>query len=85
MDLALDDEADLGVRARGGVARWTGGDDDAIGEPHADQRVMPKVADVQHPSRDALGHVRRNYLVGDTLNVNVLRRGKRVDLKLRLR
>ena len=31
---------------------------------------------------DLLGHVRRNYLVGDTLTVNVLRGGRRVDLKL---
>jgi serine protease Do len=32
-----------------------------------------------------LGHVRRNYLVGDTITVNVLRGGRRVDLKLTLK
>ena len=34
---------------------------------------------------DLLGYVRRNYLVGDTLTINVLREGKRVDLKLVLK
>jgi S1-C subfamily serine protease len=31
------------------------------------------------------GHVRRNYLVGDTISINLLRDGKRVDLKLHLK
>lgn len=35
--------------------------------------------------RDLLGHVRRNYLVGDEITINVIRGGKRVDLKLRLK
>jgi S1-C subfamily serine protease len=34
---------------------------------------------------DLLGHVRRNYLVGDVLTVNVVRDGKPVDVKLTLR
>ena len=34
---------------------------------------------------ELLGFVRRNYLVGDTLTVNVFRDGKRVDLKLTLK
>ncbi len=32
-----------------------------------------------------LGHVRRNYLVGDTVKVNVLRDGKAVDVPLKLK
>ena len=32
-----------------------------------------------------LGHVRRNYLVGDTVTVNVVRGGRRVDVKLTLK
>jgi predicted metalloprotease with PDZ domain len=32
-----------------------------------------------------LGHVRRNYLVGDRVTLNVLRDGKRVDLAMTLR
>lgn len=32
-----------------------------------------------------LGHVRRNYLVGDTLTVNVLRDGKSVEVKVKLK
>jgi hypothetical protein len=32
-----------------------------------------------------LGFVRRNYLVGDEITVNVIRGGKRVDLKLKLK
>ena len=32
-----------------------------------------------------LAYVRRNYLVGDRVSLNVLRQGKRVDLPLRLR
>lgn len=35
--------------------------------------------------RDLLGFVRRNYLVGDTVTVNVVRDGKRIDLKLVLK
>jgi predicted metalloprotease with PDZ domain len=31
--------------------------------------------------RDLLGHVRRNYLVGDEITINVVRDGKRLDLK----
>lgn len=31
------------------------------------------------------GYVRRNYLVGDTITINLLRDGKRVDLKLLLK
>jgi hypothetical protein len=34
---------------------------------------------------DLLGHVRRNYLVGDEVLVNVTRAGKRVDLRLVLK
>lgn len=34
---------------------------------------------------ELLGHVRRNYLVGDTVTVNVLRDGKPIDLKLVLK
>ncbi len=34
---------------------------------------------------DLLGHVRRNYLVGDTITVNVLRDGKPVGVKLKLK
>jgi S1-C subfamily serine protease len=32
-----------------------------------------------------LGYVRRNYLVGDEITINVLRDGKPVDLRLKLR
>ena len=35
--------------------------------------------------RDLLGFVRRNYLVGDEIAVNVIRGGKRVDVKLVLK
>ena len=31
--------------------------------------------------RDLLGFVRRNYLVGDAIVINVIRSGKRLDLK----
>jgi hypothetical protein len=31
--------------------------------------------------RDLLGFVRRNYLVGDAIVINVIRAGKRLDLK----
>ena len=31
------------------------------------------------------GYVRRNYLVGDEVTINVIRDGKRVDLKLLLK
>jgi S1-C subfamily serine protease len=34
---------------------------------------------------DLLGHARRNYLVGDEIMINVIRGGKRVDLKLILK
>jgi S1-C subfamily serine protease len=34
---------------------------------------------------DLLGHVRRNYLVGDTVTVNVLRNGKPVEVRLTLK
>ncbi|CAN5436056.1 hypothetical protein BH11PLA2_BH11PLA2_25630 [soil metagenome] len=34
---------------------------------------------------DLLGHVRRNYLIGDTIKINVLRDSKPVELKLELR
>lgn len=34
---------------------------------------------------DLLGYVRRNYLVGDEVTVNILRNGKRVDVKLKLK
>jgi S1-C subfamily serine protease len=32
-----------------------------------------------------LGHVRRNYLVGDRVTLNVIREGKRLDLPMKLR
>jgi serine protease Do len=32
-----------------------------------------------------LGYVRQNYLVGDTLTINLLRDGKRLDLKVKLK
>lgn len=32
-----------------------------------------------------LGYVRQNYLVGEPLTLNVLRNGKRVDLKVTLK
>lgn len=35
--------------------------------------------------RNLLGYVRQNYLVGDTVTVNVLRDGKPVEVKLKLR
>jgi S1-C subfamily serine protease len=35
--------------------------------------------------REFLGHLRRNYLVGEKVTLNVLRNGKRVDLPLTLR
>lgn len=34
---------------------------------------------------DLLGFVRKNYLVGDTITINAIRDGKRVDLKLELK
>jgi predicted metalloprotease with PDZ domain len=34
---------------------------------------------------DLLGFVRKNYLVGDTITINVVRDGKRVDLKMELK
>lgn len=34
---------------------------------------------------DLFGYVRQNYLVGDEITLNVIRGGKRVDLKLRLK
>ncbi len=37
-------------------------------------------------SMDAfLGYVRQNYLIGDTLTINLLRDGKRLDLKVKLK
>jgi hypothetical protein len=35
--------------------------------------------------REFLGHVRRNYLVGDRVTLNVLRAGRRIDLPLTLK
>jgi len=32
-----------------------------------------------------LGHVRQNYLIGETLTLNILRNGKRMDLKVKLK
>ena len=32
-----------------------------------------------------LGHIRQNYLIGESLTLNVLRAGKRADLKLTLK
>lgn len=40
---------------------------------------------VNGTTRDLLGHVRRNYLVGDTVTVNVIRSGKQIDLRLVLK
>ncbi len=34
---------------------------------------------------DLLGHIRRNYLVGDTITVNIVRDGRRVDIRLTLK
>src|SRR5207247_1276297 len=34
---------------------------------------------------DLLGYARRNYLVGDYIAINVIRDGKRMDLKLKLK
>ena len=34
---------------------------------------------------DLLGHFRRNFLVGDTVTVDVIRGGERVGVKLTLR
>ena len=35
--------------------------------------------------QEFLGHVRQNFLVGETLTLNLLRGGKRVDLKIQLK
>lgn len=35
--------------------------------------------------RDLLGHVRRNYLVGDEITVNLIREGRHLDVKLVLK
>ena len=40
---------------------------------------------VEGTARDLFGYVRRNYLVGDTITINVIRDGKRVDLRLVLK
>jgi hypothetical protein len=32
-----------------------------------------------------LGHVRRSYLVGDRVTLNIIRDGKRLDLPMKLR
>lgn len=42
-------------------------------------------AAVDGGTRDLLGYVRRNYLVGDPITINVIRAGKRLDLKHVLR
>lgn len=42
-------------------------------------------AEVTGAIGDLLGYGRRNYLVGDTVTVNVIRDGKRVDVKLVLK
>jgi serine protease Do len=40
---------------------------------------------VDGAKKDLLAHLQRNYLVGDAVNVNVVRSGKRVDLRLVLK
>jgi len=37
--------------------------------------------DVDGTARELLGYVRRNYLVGDEITINIVRDGKRLDLK----
>jgi hypothetical protein len=40
---------------------------------------------MQMTMKEFLGHVRRNYLVGDKVTLNVLREGRRVDIPLTLK
>jgi S1-C subfamily serine protease len=57
----------------------------AIGLKEGDVVVGFDGKTVDGASGDLLGFVRRNYLVGDTLTVNVLRAGKPMELKLVLK
>ena len=87
-DLTADEKRALGLDTRRAAIRQ---DDEvhstlkAIGIRGEDVVVGFDGKSVEGSMRDLLGFVRRNYLVGDTIVVNVIRNGKRVDVKLVLK
>jgi S1-C subfamily serine protease len=87
-DLAADEKARLGLAAGRAAFRQDGPVHSSLRE--AGIRVGDVVigvdgAAVDGAMDDLLGHVRRNYLVGETVTFNVLRGGQRADVPVVLK
>jgi serine protease Do len=87
-DLIADDKKKLGLSARRAAFRQ----DDKVHSTLADAGLRAgdvivgfDGAAVDGGMRDLLGYVRRNYLVGETVTVDVLRDGKQVRIQLKLK
>jgi serine protease Do len=87
-DLSADEKRALGLSEKQAAIRQ---DDDvhkvlrSAGIRGGDVVVGFDGKSVDGTTRDLLGFVRRNYLVGDEITVNVVRDGKRIDVKLLLK
>jgi len=87
-DLTADDKKNLGLTEKRAAFRQEGPVHSTLknaGVEVDDVVIGFDGSTIDGTMRDLLGHVRRNYLVGDILTINVMRNGKRVDVKLTLR
>lgn len=65
--------------------RFVGGDERKAGVKHNDIVLGLDGKEFEGSVVDFLAIVRRNYLVGDQVKINILRDGQRIDLPLKLR
>ena len=87
-ELTADERKKLGLDAKRAAFRQ----DESVHRTLRDAGIQPRDVIVGFDGKaidgkwtDLLGHVRRNYLVGDTVTVNVFRDGKAVEVPLTLK
>jgi serine protease Do len=87
-DLSPGEKAQLGLRQQQAALRLVGRLHESLiraGLQPGDVLLAVDGVTLQGPGENLLAYVRQNYLVGDTITLQVLRNGKRLELRYSLR